>query len=165
VKWTVYQTCDCMSRCSCPSYVTSPSSPNNAWQGALPWLLHWVASLFIKGHLFSPRPVCVGIMTDEIAVGQVFLWVLLFSPVSIIPPIPHTPSFIYHQRYITLRVNSVVKQQIHNKTLGRSVTQLLNTNTVKINQSTFCLCIWILFLESPSYYLPAEFCLSVLWLD
>jgi hypothetical protein len=36
---------------------------------------------------------------EKVALGQALHW-LRFSPVSIIPPKPHTHSFIYNQRYL-----------------------------------------------------------------
>jgi len=38
----------------------------------------------------------VGLMTDEVAVGNFFLRVLLFFPASIIPPLLYTHSVICH---------------------------------------------------------------------
>jgi hypothetical protein len=38
---------------------------------------------------FDPRPVCVRFVVDNEALGQVFLPVLQFSPVSIIPSMLH----------------------------------------------------------------------------
>jgi hypothetical protein len=38
-----------------------------------------------------------------------FPTVLLFSTVSIIPPILYTQSFIYHQNYVTLTTDSIIK--------------------------------------------------------
>jgi hypothetical protein len=37
-----------------------------------------------------PRSVHVGFVVDKVALGQVFLWVLRFFPVNIIPPWLHT---------------------------------------------------------------------------
>ena len=42
-------------------------------------------------------------------VGQGFLRILRFSPVSIIPPMVHTLSVFYRRRYITLATGSIVK--------------------------------------------------------
>jgi hypothetical protein len=42
------------------------------------------------GDGFNPRSVDVRYIVDRMARAQVFLWVLRFSPASIIPPIPHT---------------------------------------------------------------------------
>jgi hypothetical protein len=38
----------------------------------------------------------LGFVVDKVALGWVFLPALQFSPVSIIPPLLHTHSFIYH---------------------------------------------------------------------
>jgi hypothetical protein len=48
------------------------------------------------------------------AYGQLFLQVLRFSPVSVIPPIIRAHSFICHQRYTDPATDSVIKQ--HPKT-------------------------------------------------
>jgi hypothetical protein len=40
--------------------------------------------------MFVPWSVHVGFVVDKVALGQVFLRVLQFSTVSIIPPCPHT---------------------------------------------------------------------------
>jgi len=57
---------------------------------------------------------------DEVVWGQVFLQVLPFSPVSSIPPVLHTPTFIYHLRYIMLQTDSVVKQKKNRLITGSS---------------------------------------------
>jgi hypothetical protein len=38
---------------------------------------------------FDHRSLCVGFVVDKVALGQVFLWVLWFSPLSVIPPVLH----------------------------------------------------------------------------
>jgi len=40
-----------------------------------------------------PRPVCVGFVVDRVALGQVFLLVVQFYPISIVPPLLHAHSF------------------------------------------------------------------------
>jgi hypothetical protein len=57
---------------------------------AVPWLRQLVASLRLWRPRFVPGSVHVGFMVDKVALGQVFLQVLLFPPVSIIPPGLHT---------------------------------------------------------------------------
>jgi len=49
---------------------------------------------------FVPRLVHVRFVVDKMKLGKVPLPVLQFSPVSIIPPLLHTHSFIYHPRCI-----------------------------------------------------------------
>jgi hypothetical protein len=56
----------------------------------------------------DPRPVHVTSEMDVVALGQFFLPVLQFSPVSIIPPMLHTHSFIYHRCHMDLAINSVI---------------------------------------------------------
>jgi hypothetical protein len=43
---------------------------------------------------FAPRPVHVGFVVDKVALGQVFLRVLRFSPVNTIQPLLHIHSCI-----------------------------------------------------------------------
>jgi hypothetical protein len=61
------------------------------------WL---VSGLSSRRPVFDPRLVHVRFVTYKVALGQLFLPVLQFSPVSIIPPMLHTHSFIYHRRCI-----------------------------------------------------------------
>ena len=50
---------------------------------------------------FKPRLlVDIGFVMNKVQLGQVFLPVLQLSPVSIIPPLLHTHSSIYHPRCI-----------------------------------------------------------------
>jgi hypothetical protein len=48
-------------------------------------------------------------MVDKMALGQVFLPVLQFSPVRIIPPMLHAHSFIYSRHCVVFVIDSVVK--------------------------------------------------------
>jgi hypothetical protein len=50
----------------------------------MPWLRWLVADLSMRRARFASRSVHVGFEVDEVALGQVFLEVLRFSPVSII---------------------------------------------------------------------------------
>jgi len=43
--------------------------------------------------MFSPRPVYVGFVVEKVALAQGFLQVLLFLPITTIPPMLHTHSF------------------------------------------------------------------------
>jgi hypothetical protein len=53
---------------------------------AVPWLRRLVASLSPRRPGIAHRSVHVGCMVDRVALGQVFLQVLRFFPVSIVPP-------------------------------------------------------------------------------
>jgi hypothetical protein len=53
---------------------------------AVPWLRSLVAGLSPRRPGFAPRSIHVGFVMDKVALGQVFLRVLRFSPVNIIPP-------------------------------------------------------------------------------
>jgi hypothetical protein len=56
----------------------------------VPWLRRLVAGLSPRRPGFDPGSVNVGFVVDEVALGQVFLLVLRFSPVSIILLVLHT---------------------------------------------------------------------------
>jgi hypothetical protein len=45
---------------------------------------------------FNPKLVCVGFLVEKVALGQVFILVLLFFSVSIIPAVLYPHMFIYH---------------------------------------------------------------------
>jgi len=51
---------------------------------------------WFRGPRFNPRPVQKRLVVDTVVVRQVFLQVLQFSLVSIMPPMLHTHSFIEH---------------------------------------------------------------------
>ena len=55
---------------------------------------------------FVPTSGCVTSLIEQVAMGQVFLPVLRFYPVSIIPPMLHTHSFFHHRRYVTSPVGT-----------------------------------------------------------
>jgi hypothetical protein len=58
----------------------------NALKRAVPWLRQLVTGLSPRGPGFAPGSIRVGFMVDKVALRQVFLRVLRFSPVSIIQP-------------------------------------------------------------------------------
>jgi hypothetical protein len=69
------------------------------------WAVPWLRRLPVSHHGdlgFNPRPVHVGFVVDKVAMGQVFLQVLRYSPVSIVPPLLHIPSLSTNNEYITL---------------------------------------------------------------
>jgi hypothetical protein len=78
------------------------------WPSSKPKPPRWRALYKVKmwpmgeavGRLPLTKASYVGFVVDKAALGQVFLKVLQFSPVSIIPPFLHTHSFIYHTRCI-----------------------------------------------------------------
>jgi hypothetical protein len=57
------------------------------YQIAVPWLRRLAAGLSPRRPGFDPRSVHVGFVVDKVVLGQVFLRVLRFSPVSFIPPV------------------------------------------------------------------------------
>jgi hypothetical protein len=60
---------------------------------------------------FNTRPVHVEFVVDNVDVGQAFLLVLQFLPLSFIPPMLHTYSFICHQCYIILATDSTPERE------------------------------------------------------
>jgi hypothetical protein len=56
---------------------------------AVPWLRRLVAGLSPRRPGFDPGSVHVGFVVDKVALGQVFLQVLRFSPINFIPPVLH----------------------------------------------------------------------------
>ena len=59
------------------------------YQMAVPWLRRLVAGLPPRMPGFDPGSVHVEFVVDKVALGQVFLRVLRFSPVNFIPPVFH----------------------------------------------------------------------------
>ena len=57
---------------------------------AVPWLRRLVPGLSPLRAGFDLRPVHVSCVAGKVALGQVFLLVLRYSPVSYIPPMLHT---------------------------------------------------------------------------
>jgi hypothetical protein len=55
----------------------------------VPWLRRLAASLSPRRPGFDPGSVHVGFVVNKVALGQVFVRVLRFSPVSFIPPVLH----------------------------------------------------------------------------
>jgi len=65
------------------------------------------AIIYVAGYRFSPLkprlsfgPHYLGFVVDKVTMGQVFLPVIRFSPVSINSPL-HTHSSIHHQHYVS----------------------------------------------------------------
>jgi hypothetical protein len=56
---------------------------------ALQWLKLLVGGLSPRRTGFAPGSIHVGFVVDKVALGQVFLPVLRFSPANIIPPLLH----------------------------------------------------------------------------
>jgi hypothetical protein len=92
----------------------------------------------ISGLGFDSRPAHVRFVVDRVALGQAVLRVLRFLSVSIVPTVLHTHmSFIYHRCYITLAIDTVVKQ---NTLLSPSVRfshdNLQSTSIYSVNQDS-----------------------------
>ena len=72
-------------------------------------MLRWIISgLINQKPMFNVRLVHVGFLVGRVALGQVFVKVFWFSPVSIIPSMLHTHVwFIYHWCHIILSIHSL----------------------------------------------------------
>jgi hypothetical protein len=78
---------------------------------------------------FDPKPIHGRSAVNKVALGQGFLPVLGFFPVSIIPPVLHTYSITCHRRCIILTIASIVKWRKASLFLcvtSHSVTQTLH---------------------------------------
>jgi hypothetical protein len=67
-----------------------------------------VAGLFPRRLGFDVRSVDVVFTVDKVALGQVFLLILLFSSIIIIPPMVPIHSLICHRRHTNTAPDSVV---------------------------------------------------------
>jgi len=61
----------------------------------LPWLRRLVAGLSSRRPKFDPKSFHVRSVVEKVAVGQVFLRLMWFPPVNIIPPMSHTPLHLH----------------------------------------------------------------------
>jgi len=61
--------------------------------------------------MLNPRQVHVEFVVDKVAVRQVFLSVVHIPPVTVIPPVLHTHSFIYQRCNIIFPTDSAVREQ------------------------------------------------------
>jgi hypothetical protein len=84
--------------------------------GAVPWLRRLVAGFSMRMPGFAPGLVHAGFVADKVALEQVFLWVLRFSPASIIPSRLHT----HEQRSVGGRSSDIVSPNRHKKDSNRS---------------------------------------------
>jgi hypothetical protein len=66
----------------------------------VPWLMQLFARVSPQNPGFDFSSVHVRLVMDKVALWEFSLQVLQFSPVSIIPPMLHTHSYIYHQSCI-----------------------------------------------------------------
>jgi hypothetical protein len=80
------------------------------WEMAVPCLRRLVAGLSPRRPGFDPGSVNVGFVVDKVALGQVFLRVLRFSPVNFIPPAFH---YIQNQKKWIIFITG-----LHNKPQG-----------------------------------------------
>jgi hypothetical protein len=98
---TVYQT----TRRNIPEDLNG----NEYRQDTVLWLRRLVAVLSRRRPEQNPNPVLVGFMVDKVAMGQVLLRVLWFSPASIVSSVLCTRSFLHHRLYINSAINGVIK--------------------------------------------------------
>jgi hypothetical protein len=102
---------------------------SNTWY-AVPWLRELVAGLPPRRPGFASGSVHVRFMVDKVALGQVFLRVLRFSPVSIIPPGLHTHissrGWTIGPLVATIQRHSLIPWNNNNKHLINSPEFLIN---------------------------------------
>jgi hypothetical protein len=72
--------------------------------------IDWLPGSFWGEIWFNAIRVRVGFVVDNVTPGQVFLGILQFYSVSIIPSIIYTLPFIENRRYIIFAIVSVIKQ-------------------------------------------------------
>ena len=75
--------------------------------GALPISVSTIATDVKTAETLIRSQVCVGFVTDRLALVQVFSLSTSVSPVSVISQIIHSHEFVNHRRCITLAINSV----------------------------------------------------------
>jgi hypothetical protein len=75
----------------------------------VPWLRLTGSELSPRRPGFQSRPVHVGYAVERVALGLVFLRLLMFPPVPVIPAMLNTYLFTYRRCAITLATDSVVK--------------------------------------------------------
>jgi hypothetical protein len=81
-----------------------------------PLVKHQITPFWLGANLsprrpkLCPRPVHVGFVVGKVALEYFLLRVLQIFPVSMIPPMLTTHSFIYHRLYVILATDSVLKQ-------------------------------------------------------
>ena len=77
-----------------------------AWGGDLPQVVR-------KTGLPDPRQMHVRYVVDKVPLGQYPHLILLYCPVKIIPPVPHTHiSFIFQRHCLSLAIDSVFDPKI-----------------------------------------------------
>jgi hypothetical protein len=74
---------------------------------ALPWIRQPVTGPSLRRSKANSRPMHVEFVADQVTLAQAFLRVIGLFPISIILPMIHFHSFIYHQRYVILGTDSV----------------------------------------------------------
>lgn len=74
-------------------------------------------------HGFDATPFHVGFMEEKVTPLLIFI-LLRFTPASIIPPVLHTNSIIYHWRCIILSIKVIIQKHEHcNNTFGVKVNK------------------------------------------
>ena len=74
----------------------------------MPLLRRFVTGLSWRTPGSSMWPVHMGFVVDKVALGQV-LSKYFRIPISVIPPMFHTHSFLYHRHHIVLAVDSIIQ--------------------------------------------------------
>ena len=114
---------------------------------ALVWAL--IAGLSPQRAGFNHRLIRMGFVAYEVALGQVYLPVLLLSPVSIIPPLLHTRSFICDL--------CCVKLPLCSNTVHRNIFIKHTTAWAHKTFWTKCIEIWCITFQRQVRFLSSSF--------
>ena len=112
---------------------------------AVPWFRCLVGSPSPQSPEFNPRSV-KGFVVDNMAVWSTSHQVLQFSPVSVIPPMLHSHSFLYHWCYIIIAVDSNIKQSTYRHDwINICVVWMLNLTALLLTSDSQCRSKWTSF--------------------
>jgi hypothetical protein len=105
----------------------------------IPYLRRLLAYRSPRTSSFYSKPDRVGFMVDRLTSGRVLLPALLFSSVTVIPPVLHSRSFVSHQLFIVLTNDRIVKQTLEIETIYSRWYKVLFT---KMQNKVFQIFYW-----------------------
>jgi hypothetical protein len=108
----------------------------------------FLADFLMRKHLYKHSSVYVGFVVNKVAVSGISRLVLQFCPVSIIPPLLHTHSFIYMLLFPERR-NDHLWGSFRRATLFRKSRSIGYKSTssvfrLQILNVTMCVCVYVL---------------------
>jgi hypothetical protein len=74
----------------------------------IPWLWMLGDHLSLQRHGFDSSPVHMGFVVELVETGEVFLQILWFSPVSIIPPLLNIHISLIYNWYYTISATGII---------------------------------------------------------